>query len=113
MNKPKENVEVRLCKRRQDGSLYWEVFVRSYKIPRLKWKGIVEWVSTDQTKQIGILAAALAEGLAEKYSDSKLDPDSVYRTAANLYATIRVKGIELYGEGDELPRSADSRLATH
>jgi len=109
----KQDVEVRLIKRIQDGSLYWEVFVRSHKVPRLKWKGIVEWVRTDQAKQIGVLAAALAEGLAEKYSDSKLDPDKVYRTAANLYAAVRVKGIELYGEGDELPRSADSRLATH
>ena len=107
----KPSVKVRLLQR-ADKTHYWEVSVRSKKYPRLLSKGIWEWARNDQAHEVGILAGAMAEQLAAKYKDTRMDPDSCYHDARRIYKAIRARNNQLYGMGDELPRSADKVIAS-
>ena len=98
-------------KRVQDNSLYLEVLVRSEVRLQLANKGILEFRQNTtqlERQQVGILAAALAEGLCEKYSDT-LDPSTVALCAMQAHEELLQDPHLL--EGDELPRYADARMA--
>ena len=77
--------EIRLMQR-LDKSYYFELKVRSEKQPKVKSLGILEADDADTVK-VGALAAAMAEELCEKYSDT-LDPAFVARQAARAYVEL-------------------------
>ena len=108
-------VEVRLMKRmpcpKGVNPYYFEVFVRSSVRRFHKMKGIWEHERRDQTQEIGILAGHLAEEMAERYGESKLDPSDCARAAMQAYVEIMREHPHV-NAGVELPRYADHVIGT-
>ncbi len=95
--------------RRQDDSLYWSVRVHSVIKSRVIRIGILEQGRQRREEQaVGILAAAIAEGLCEDYADT-LDPSTIGRLAMEAYREV-VAEQPAVCLGSELPRDADKAI---
>ena len=83
----KPAVELKLMQR-PAGSQYFEVWVRSSAKPRILRATIVER-DFREAAQIELVAGAIAEGLCERYGDTR-DPSEVARAAVEAYRELNL-----------------------
>lgn len=105
-------VEVRLMQRiglPKANKYYFEVLVRSSVRRFHKMKGIIEHEPTNQSEKIGYLAGYLAEEMADRYEENRLDPSDCARAAIEAYLELMAENPQV-GIGDEIPRDADTSI---